>query len=160
MVIREATMEDLDEIVYVEKEAFTPQEAASRQTLKERLEIYPNHFLLLEEQGRVRAYLGGAVTRLDRIRDELYEDISLHDERGPYQAFFSLVVLPKYQSLGYGKTLMKAGIEKAREEGRKGLILTCRKELISYYEGMGYVNKGVSQSVHGGITWYDMRLEF
>ena len=51
-------------------------------------------------------------------------------------------------------------IETARERGKKGLILTCKDRLIHYYEKFGYVNMGISQSVHGGAVWYDMILEF
>ncbi len=51
-------------------------------------------------------------------------------------------------------------IEDAGKRGRKGLILTCKDRLIHYYEKFGYVNLGVSESVHGGAVWYDMLLEF
>ena len=56
--------------------------------------------------------------------------------------------------------LMMSFIEKAREDGRKGLILTCKEELIPYYEQFGFENRGVSASVHGGSAWYDMVLTF
>ena len=46
------------------------------------------------------------------------------------------------------------------KEGEKGLILTRKDRLIHYYEKFGYVNLGVSESVHGGAVWYDMLLEF
>ena len=55
---------------------------------------------------------------------------------------------------------MEAMIKRAKEQGRKGLILTCKDRLIHYYEKFGYVNMGVSRSVHGGAVWYDMILEF
>ena len=55
---------------------------------------------------------------------------------------------------------MNTLIERARKQGRKGLILTCKEHLIKYYESFGYVNMGVSASVHGGAVWYDMILEF
>ena len=55
---------------------------------------------------------------------------------------------------------MEAMIETAGKQGRKGLILTCKDRLIGYYEKFGYVNMGVSKSVHGGAVWYDMVLEF
>ena len=40
------------------------------------------------------------------------------------------------------------------------MILTCKEKLIPFYEGFGYVNCGVSKSVHGGAVWYDMELDF
>ena len=61
---------------------------------------------------------------------------------------------------GAAPLLMRAFIEKARAEGRRGLILTCKERLIHYYEQFGFVNMGVSASEHGGAVWYDMTLEF
>ena len=49
-------------------------------------------------------------------------------------------------------------IEQAKKEGRKGLVLTCKDKLLHYYENFGFVNEGVSKSVHGNVVWYQMRL--
>lgn len=35
-----------------------------------------------------------------------------------------------------------AFIEQARKEGRKGLVLTCKKRLIHYYARFGFVDEG------------------
>ena len=69
-------------------------------------------------------------------------------------------VLPEYRRQGGAAMLMNAFIEKARQEGRKGLILTCKEALIPYYSKFGYKSLGVSASVHGGAVWYDMILRF
>ena len=61
---------------------------------------------------------------------------------------------------GYAGELIKAAIEDARKQGRKGLVLTCKDKLIHYYAKFGFVNEGVSQSVHGNVVWYQMRLTF
>lgn len=55
---------------------------------------------------------------------------------------------------------MRTLIEDARKKGRAGMILTCKDKLIHYYEKFGYVNQGLSESVHGNAVWYDMLLEF
>jgi putative heme iron utilization protein len=44
-------------------------------------------------------------------------------------------------------------------ENKSSVILTCKDHLIKYYETFGYVNLGVSSSVHGGAKWYDMVLK-
>lgn len=54
--------------------------------------------------------------------------------------------------------LMNHMIEVSREAGRKGVILTCKDKLIPYYTKFGYINMGISDSVHGGAEWYDMIL--
>ena len=39
-------------------------------------------------------------------------------------------------------------------------MLTCKERLIPWYAGFGFVNEGLSASVHGGEVWYQMRLIF
>ena len=51
-------------------------------------------------------------------------------------------------------------IDLAREEKRKGVILTCKEEKIPYYAKFGFVNEGESESDHGGAKWYQMRIVF
>ncbi|CDC47824.1 acetyltransferases [Clostridium sp. CAG:58] len=100
------------------------------------------------------------MTNETTIRDEMYEDSSLHDPKGAYQSIFGLDVLPEYRNCGIAALLMEHMIGDARAKGRRGLILTCKDRLIHYYEKFGYKNMGVSASVHGGAVWYDMLLEF
>ena len=48
----------------------------------------------------------------------------------------------------------------ARAQGRRGLVLTCKDRLVHYYAKFGFVSEGVSESTHGGVVWYQMRLTF
>ena len=61
---------------------------------------------------------------------------------------------------GVGGQLIEAFIDLAREEKRKGVILTCKEEKIHYYAKFGFVNEGESVSDHGGAKWYQMRIVF
>ena len=58
------------------------------------------------------------------------------------------------------ETLLRRAIADARAQGRRGLVLTCKEHLLHYYAKLGFVNEGVSGSVHGGAVWYQMRLTF
>lgn len=158
--IRTAVPEDLDMAVQVELSCFPAEEAADRKRLKERLETFPQSFLVAEAEGRIIGFINGAVTDERTISDEMFEDISLHNPSGAYQSIFGLDVIEQFRHKGVAAELMEAMIEAAREQGRKGLILTCKDRLIHYYEKFGYVNMGLSRSVHGGAVWYDMILEF
>ena len=51
-------------------------------------------------------------------------------------------------------------VDEAEKEGRLGVVLTCKDYLVHFYERLGFVNEGVSDSTHGGVTWYQMRLTF
>lgn len=160
ITIRTAVSEDLDQVTAIEAVCFPKAEAADRASFAHRLATFPDSFFVAVHDGKIIGFVNGCVTNEKTIRDEMYEDSSLHDPKGAYQSIFGLDVLPEYQRQGIAAKLMEQMIRDAKERGRKGLILTCKDRLIHYYEKFGYKNKGVSQSVHGGVVWYDMLLEF
>ena len=45
-----------------------------------------------------------------------------------------------------------------KAQGCKGLVLTCKDKLVPYYVKFGFVSEGISQSTHGDVIWYQMRL--
>lgn len=158
--IRQAAIDDLDAVTKVEAVCFPPAEAAGREAFKKRLKAFPESFFIAEIDDEIIGFINGCITNSTTIYDELYEDASLHNSDGNYQTIFGLDVIPKYRNQGIAVQLMNHMIEVAREAGRKGLILTCKSNLIHYYEKFGYANKGLSESVHGKAEWYDMMLEY
>ncbi|MCI6676759.1 MAG: GNAT family N-acetyltransferase [Clostridiales bacterium] len=160
MKIRHAVLEDLDAISAVESKCFPAAEAASKEDFKKRLTVYPNHFWLLEEEGMILSFINGMVTDEMILKDEMYENASLHKENGNWQMIFGVNTIPQYRKQGLAAQLMNVVIADAKKQGRKGLVLTCKAERIHYYKKFGFQNKGISKSTHGGVIWYDMRLEF
>ena len=94
------------------------------------------------------------------LTDDMYENASLHDENGAWQMIFSVNTIPSHRRQGHAGLLIRQAIEDARTQGRKGLVLTCKEALIHYYASFGFENEGISESVHGNVTWYQMRLTF
>ena len=160
IIIRKVKAEDLDAVVNVEAECFPEAEAATRLSRKNRIKTFPDNFYVAEIDGRIIGFVNGCVTNSKTIYDELFSDASLHDSNGFYQAIFGLDVIPEYRNQGIAAKLMDHLIEATRKQGRKGLILTCKENLIHYYSKFGFCNLGVSDSTHGGAVWYDMILEF
>ncbi len=160
MIIRTATLQDLDSIASVEAECFPPAEAASRERFHDRLKHYPSHFWLMFEGDKLIAFLDGFVTDEPDLTDEMFANTSLHNESGKWQMLFGLNTLPAYRNRGYAGELIKRAIEDSREQGRLGLVLTCKERLLHYYAKFGFVSEGVSSSQHGGAKWYQMRLKF
>lgn len=158
--IRHISLQDLDRVSEIERICFPEKEAASRESLKQRIITFSQSFFAAEKDGEIIGFINGCVTNATSIFDELYEDSALHIPNGDYQAIFGLDVMPDYREQGVAAQLMNYMIRMAKEAGRKGIILTCKKKLIHYYFKFGYVNKGISKSVHGGVTWYDMILKF
>lgn len=159
LTIRKVRPEDLDRLVEVESLCFPEAEAATRESFAYRIEAFPDSFYVAEKDGVIVGLINGCVTDKPLICDELYEPEGGHNPQGENQTIFGLATHPDYQRQGIAEQLMNHLIAEARNAGRKHMVLTCKDRLIHYYEKFGYVNKGVSSSVHGGATWYDMVMD-
>ena len=160
MNVRTATLNDLDEIARVEAECFPQAEAATKEEFVERIKYYGNHFYLLFDEGKLVSFVDGFVTNKKDLTDEMYEDASLHEEDGDWQMIFGVNTIPSYRKKGCAGKLLDLVIEDAKKQGRKGVVLTCKDKLIHYYSKFGFVDEGVSESVHGNVVWYQMRITF
>ena len=158
--IRTATSSDLDCVAAVEAECFPAAEAASKEEFAERIAAYGNHFWLLFKNGKLVSFVDGMVTDQADLTDDLYEQAALHNEQGAWQMIFGVNTLPAYRRQGVAAALIRRAIADARAQGRKGLVLTCKDQLVHYYAKFGFVSEGVSVSTHGGVVWYQMRLTF
>ena len=160
MLIRTAKMEDLEAVAAVEAECFPPAEAATKEAFAKRLEYYGNHFWLMYDGDKLISVVDGFVTDEADLTDEMYEKAELHNEHGAWQMIFGVNTVPSYRKRGCAGELIKRAIADAKAQGRKGLVLTCKDRLIPYYAKFGFVNEGVSESVHGNAVWNQMRLTF
>ena len=153
-------MEDLEAVAAVEAECFPPAEAATKEAFAKRLEYYGNHFWLMYDGDKLISFVDGFVTDEADLTDEMYEKAELHKEHGAWQMIFGVNTVPSYRKRGCAGELIKRAISDAKAQGRKGLVLTCKDRLIPYYAKFGFVNEGVSESVHGNEVWNQMRLTF
>ena len=160
-IIRTAASADKDIIAAVEAECFPPAEAATAEQFSDRLKHYADHFLLMFEDDRLIAFVDGFVTNGRDLTDEMYENAVMHDENGKWQMLFGVNTIPAYRRQGCAGELIERFIAIAKEQGRMGVVLTCKDRLIRYYEKFGFVNEGLTaKSTHGGAEWYQMRLTF
>lgn len=161
MRIRTAQMDDVDAIAAVEKECFPPAEAATREKFAERILHYGNHFWLMFDGDKLATFVDGFVTDAPDLTDEMYERADMHNEAGAWQMIFGVNTMPEYRRRGLAGELIRCAIDNAGEAGRKGLVLTCKDELVHYYAGFGFKDEGITdKSTHGNVAWHQMRLEF
>lgn len=159
MEIRYATRKDIPAIANVEAECFPPAEAATEEEFIERVGHYGKHFWLMFEEDKLIAFVDGFVTDEPDLTDEMYENAGMHNENGAWQMIFGVNTLPAYRRKGYAGQLIEQAIEDAKQQGRKGLVLTCKNKLIPYYAKFGFKDEGVSdKSTHGNAVWHQMRL--
>lgn len=160
MEIRKATVADLDAVTALEAACFPPAEAASKESFCTRLNAFGDHFWLLFDGETLVSMVNGMVTDASDLADKMYHDAALHDPNGRWQMIFGVDTLPEYRRKGCAGLLLKRAIADAREQGRAGVVLTCKDALVHYYAKFGFEDEGVSDSTHGGVVWHQMRLTF
>ena len=165
MNIRKAKIEDLDEITAIEAACFPASEAATRESFEGRLAVYPDYFWILEDEGKdgnkkIVSFVNGMATDSPNLSDEMYENPNLHNEKGNWQMIFGVNTLPEFRRKGYAEKVLRRVVEDTKKDGRKGIVLTCKDKLVSFYEKIGFVNEGLSESTHGNTIWYNMRIIF
>ncbi|MGN0658551.1 MAG: GNAT family N-acetyltransferase [Emergencia sp.] len=153
--IRRAEEADLDRIAEIEHECFPPQEAASREKYAWRLAHYPELFLVGEDDN---GHICGCICMISMdaalITDEVFETEPIPG--GRVCAVLTVMTENAWRGQGIAGRLLTAGIETARSLGMESIVLTCKEHLIHFYARFGFEKQGVSASVHGGATWYDM----
>ena len=139
---RNAKIEDLEEILIIENQGFTPEEAATKSALIKRIEMINDTFIIAELNEKVVGYINGPVINQPFITDDLFESIDENPTIGGYVAILGLVVDQSQRNQGLAGKLLNEIEQRAKTHHRLGITLTCKEELIPFYEKYGYVNKG------------------
>lgn len=158
--IRLGRLGDLEAVTALEALCFPAAEAATEESFRARLSVYPEHFWLLYEGEELLSFVNGMVTDEPDLRDAMYEDAALHTPHGRWQMIFGVNTHPDHRRKGLAETVLRRVIADAKEQGREGLVLTCKDGLVHYYARLGFVDEGMSDSAHGGVAWHQMRYVF
>ena len=156
--IRMVEPDDLTACHTIEANSFPPCEAAWTTSLRNRIETYPEGFLVAEHEGRVVGQVNSGSTHKDDISDEEFKQLIGHDPDGSNIVIFSLSVLPEYRSKGIGSRLLADFVDLARDMGKTKVMLLCKENMVGYYERRGFRDIGVSACCHGNTRWHEMAL--
>jgi len=156
--IRTVTIYDLDACYAVESCCFSPAEAASRENIKTRINLFPQGFFVAELNSTIVGHVNAGATSKDDITDESFKGMVGHESDGTNIVIFSLAVLPEFQKQGIARQLMVRFIAAARQLGKQKIMLICKADLIDYYQRYGFIYAGKSASTHGGYKWHEMFL--
>lgn len=154
--IRKVKIEDLPELVVIENLCFPSEEAATKEAFEKRIQFIPDSFFVAEENGVIVGLVNGPVIEIEYITDDLFSEIRANPVTGGHQSILGIAVSPNFQKRGLASTLLAHLEKEARTHKRETITLTCKENLIHFYENRGYMNKGVSNSEHGGVKWYNL----
>ncbi|WP_433942946.1 GNAT family N-acetyltransferase [Paenibacillus sp. SN-8-1] len=154
--LRNVLAADLEQLLIIENTGFSKDEAATKEAFIQRIKLIPDTFIVAEQGGSIFGYINGPIIAQPYITDDLFKEISENPKRGGYQSILGLAVSREARGQGIAKLLIEKMEELAVKNGREGITLTCKHELISFYERFGFVNHGISESQHGGVSWYNL----
>lgn len=155
---REIYMYEIPQAIAIEMVCFPPNEACSAQSMKERIAVASELFLVAieNETGLIAGFLNGLATDETAFRDAFFTDANLHKPDGENIMLLGLDVLPEYRMQGLARELMNQYSVREKARGRKALILTCLEEKVEMYKKMQFVDDGMANSTWGGEAWHQM----
>ncbi len=158
MEIRLIRTDEAEQAAEIERICFPPNEACAHDDMIKRAAVIPRMFVVAvnDNMGTLMGFINGLATNETSFRDDFFTDPSVHDENGKQVMILGLDVLPEYRHQGVASALMKAFLQKAKDEKRNFVLLTCHESKIDMYEHMGFTDLGLSRSVWGGVPWREM----
>ncbi|MFC3746991.1 GNAT family N-acetyltransferase [Paenibacillus sp. GCM10012306] len=154
--LRNVQLTDLEHLLFIENEGFSKEEAATKEAFVERIGLIADTFIVAEQEGQIIGYINGPIISQPYITDDLFTKIKENPKKGGYQSVLGLVVSKQARNQGVAKYLIDKMEYISLENERSGITLTCKEELVPFYEKLGFVNHGLSESKHGGISWYNL----
>ena len=142
--LRRFSLSDLDQMMEIEKASFPNREAWSRDYFESLYKIYPEGFIVAENNGKIIGYIIG------QPKEDLAEIVSL-------------AVGPDFRQKGIGTKLTNFLIEHFKEKGLKEISLCVRtknKKGISFYQNLNFkILKKIKNYYRNGNDAYLMKKE-
>ena len=148
--------EDIDAVAALEAVAFPREKAATREAFEYRIANFGEYFFAARHNGKIVGIIDGAPSNRKYIMDDLYKADGEFDKDGETLLIYGLAVHPDYREGGIAERLMNALLEYAARNSKKRAALTTEKELIGFYEKLGYKNHGISSSTIGNTVEFDL----
>ncbi len=137
--IKQAKLSDLEAIVKVENSAFPPHRQASTESLKGRLELFPEGCLVALKNGEIIGFSTALIINDIRSLPELdVSDEELHSLNREIYWLRSIVIDPNHQKEGVGKLIMQKQLEKARNLNKKAFRFTAAQDVEGFYKKLGF----------------------
>lgn len=152
---RLAQIHDVEQIARIEASAFPVDLTSIRQEMLDHLAAYPETFLVAAAGSSVLGYILGP-SGPQRYLDERVLENYPNNPADSYQWVLSLVVAPAYRRQGIASKLLTLFADTAKHLGRKGVSLTCVRELVPFYEQNDYINEGKSVLAQGSDVLYNL----
>lgn len=132
-VSRDKKSEFLDEVVSVERNVWPPELQASREKFQSRAKVFPQGFIVVKVDGKIKGVTTSEITTYDLSKDKTWDEITdkgmlkkTHIPSEDSLYVVSVGVSPDSQGMGIGGKLVGVQIELAKQLGLKRVFLGAR----------------------------------
>ncbi|HAF5791830.1 TPA: GNAT family N-acetyltransferase [Salmonella enterica] len=158
LVFRQVTAADVDRCYDIEITSYEGDEAATREKIATRINLYPEGFLCMELNGDIIGFINAGCAWEVVMSDEKFKELAGHDPDAPNAVIMSVVVHPDFQGKGYSSLLMREFVARMKALGKKTIHLMCKVCHVNLYAHFGYQYIKPSESEHGGMVWHEMMM--
>ncbi len=156
-----ATQDDLSAMLNVEQSAFPEHRWASKETLKLRMELFPEGNLVAIANKEVVGFSNGFPIEDLRTQEQLDPvDIKLFMQGGNNWLIRNVAVMPKIQGIGIGEKLVLEQVKRAKNNNSQFIRLTATPNLDNFYSRLGFLKIREAEVFHGiRQALWEMQLE-
>lgn len=154
VVYEKPTLQDLDCVTELEAQSYPPDEKASRETLKFRIENAIEHFRVIKKGGEIIGFICGTASNEDGLSQQ---SMFSHVSHGKFLKIHSVVVQAEYRRRGIALAAVKYYLQNQKEENNiQKVLLLSKQHLIPLYQKAGFTLVGPSSVNHGEEQWYEL----
>ncbi|KAA8731454.1 GNAT family N-acetyltransferase [Acinetobacter qingfengensis] len=157
--IRTVTSNDIEHCYEIESAAYSIDEAATKEKIQIRAEQYPEGFIVLEVDSQIIGFINSGCADQVIMSNDDFKALKGHLPLGKNLVIMSVVVMPKFQGKGYSSKLINEFIRRAKIMQKEAIYLMCKEQYLKFYEKFGFEFIKESDSSHGGMKWFEMKLK-
>ncbi|POT55706.1 GNAT family N-acetyltransferase [Citrobacter amalonaticus] len=157
-LFRQATSADVDRCYEIETIAYEGDEAATREKIATRIDLYPQGFMCMTLDDAIVGFINAGCAWEVIMSDEAFKELVGHDPAAPNVVIMSVVLHPDFQGKGYSSLMMQAFVNQMKALNKKTIHLMCKDRHVDLYAHFGYRYIKPSESDHGGMVWHEMLM--
>jgi N-acetylglutamate synthase-like GNAT family acetyltransferase len=148
-IIKQASVQDAQDIYLVEKSAFPEERQASYEILLGRIKLFPGGCYVLILNNKIVAFSTALImNQVDSISELNSSDQELYNLEGNTYELRSIAVMKEFQKQGLGKKLIKKQIANAKLLNKKYFQFTAARDVSEFYKKTGFKRVSKYEEFH------------
>lgn len=157
IILEKMEVIDLPAVTDLEQQSYPKSEAVNHKVL-DYMVNYASHLCFVASHQDDQKIVGFIVsTGAPDDTQNMTADMMRNHYQGNVLCIHSVVIGKEYRRKGYGTFMLKSYLDKIREHTQmKKILLLAKRNLVPFYENVGFREVGTSEIVLGNGPWIEM----